>query len=187
MSLTSRKSIDIPDGVNIKFNEKEYELEVSGPKGVLKTKLNGAVIYLDGKELKVGIAESKFTKNNINRVLGLYNVLINNYIIGVKNGIKKSLELIGKGYKATSITENIIEFDLGYSHKYLVRIPSDITCNISGDKGKNIIDIIGIDKCLVGEICSIIKSLRKADPYKGKGFRNLGEVIKLKASKKTKK
>jgi large subunit ribosomal protein L6 len=105
-------------------------------------------------------------------------------IIGVSSGFEKKLELIGVGYKANMITNNVLELDLGYSHKVLFCIPKELTCKVEAQKGKNIIVILsGSDKFLVGQIASKIRDLRPVEPYKGKGFRYLGEYVRIKAGK----
>ena len=102
--------------------------------------------------------------------------------------MKKKLELIGVGYKANLIEKNILELDLGFSHKVLFCLPKEITCVVNSDKGKNVmISVTSCDKCLVGQICAKIKLLKPVEPYKGKGFRYSGEKVKLKLGKKAKK
>lgn len=187
MSLIGRGAIVIPEGVNVNFNNDSYDIEVSGPNGKMKNCLNGIKVIQEGNKLRVAIDEEKVEKNAVSRLNGLYFVLLRNMITGVSTGFKKQLELSGIGYKANLISNRIVEFSLGYSHKILFCLPENITCKVTDEKGKLIITISGPDKYLVGQICSKIKSLRPVEPYKGKGFRYVGEYVKLKLGKKVKK
>jgi large subunit ribosomal protein L6 len=114
---------------------------------------------------------------------GLYRSLINNLVVGVSEGYKKELELVGVGYKATN-NGNIIDMSLGYSHNIYLIVPSELKVETKMEKGKNpIITLQGTDKQLIGLVASKIKSLRKSEPYKGKGIKFVGEVIRRKAGK----
>ena len=114
---------------------------------------------------------------------GLYRSLINNQIIGVSQGYKINLELVGVGYKA-SAQNNTLELSLGYSHGIYLSLPADVKVTAETAKGKNpIITVEGIDKQLVGQVAAKIKSLRKVEPYKGKGIRFVGEKVRRKAGK----
>lgn len=185
MSTTS-KDINIPQGVNVKFDKSSFIVEVSGPKGTVADVFDGANIAVNNDKLSVSLDNSKFKSSDVGKILGLYYVLIKNMIKGVSTGFKKSLDLIGKGYKAALINKGVIEFDLGFSHKVLFCIPDGITCEIKSDKVKNIVTICGSDKALVGQISAKIRDLRPVEPYKGNGFRYTGEDIKLKVGKKVK-
>ncbi len=114
---------------------------------------------------------------------GLYRSLINNLVVGVSEGYKKELELVGVGYKATN-NGNIIDMSLGYSHNIYLVVPSELKVETKMEKGKNpIITLQGTDKQLIGLVASKIKSLLKSEPYKGKGIKFVGEVIRRKAGK----
>ena len=118
---------------------------------------------------------------------GLYRALLNNMIIGVVEGFKKELELVGVGYKA-SVQDNVLELSLGYSHSIFFSVPPEITVKAETAKGKNpIVCLEGIDKQLVGQVAAKLKSLRKVEPYKGKGIRFVGEQIRRKVGKATAK
>ena len=115
---------------------------------------------------------------------GLYRVLLQNMIDGVTKGFEKKLELIGVGYKANMLSQNVLELDLGFSHKILFVLPTGITCTVNMEKGKNItMNVSGNNKCLVGQIASNLRMLRPVEPYKGKGFRYVKEVVIRKAGK----
>ena len=114
---------------------------------------------------------------------GLYRALLNNMVVGVSNGYRQSLEIVGVGYKAT-VANNVLELSLGYSHGLFVALPDEVKASAITEKGKNpVVTLEGIDKELVGQVAAKIKSLRKVEPYKGKGIRNLGQVIRRKAGK----
>ena len=114
---------------------------------------------------------------------GLYRALINNMVVGVSSGYQKQLELVGVGYKATMNGKNL-ELSLGYSHAILVALPEEIKATTLTEKGKNpIITLESNDKQLIGQVSAKIRELRKIEPYKGKGVRFVGEVVRRKAGK----
>ena len=114
---------------------------------------------------------------------GLYRSLISNMIIGVSQGYKKDLELVGVGFKA-AVSDNVLELNLGYSHSIYLGVPSEIKAGAEMLKGKNpTISLEGIDKELIGQVDAKIKSLRKTEPYKGKGIKFVGEITRRKAGK----
>ncbi|MBQ2349803.1 MAG: 50S ribosomal protein L6 [Cytophagales bacterium] len=186
MSRIGKLKIVKLDNVEIMFDKNSGEVQVKGPKGVLRdTFLNGFNLIQDDKVLHVEI--EKKDDSNVEKVSafqGLYRALLQNMIDGVTKGFSKKLELIGVGYKASMTSANVLELDLGFSHKVLFVLPTGISCTVNGEKGKNIIVVIsGNNKCLVGQIASNLRMLRPVDPYKGKGFRYVGEVVRLKAGK----
>jgi large subunit ribosomal protein L6 len=114
---------------------------------------------------------------------GLYRALIANMVQGVSQGFKEQLELVGVGYKA-SAANNVLELSLGYSHGVFLAIPKELKVTAAQEKGTNpMITLEGIDKQLLGRVAAKIKSLRKVEPYKGKGIRFVGEYIRRKAGK----
>ena len=118
---------------------------------------------------------------------GLYRSLVNNMVIGVSTGYKTQLEVVGVGYKA-SVVNNILELNLGYSHNVFLAMPTEIKVTALTEKGQNPKVILeGIDKQLIGDVAAKIRSLRKVEPYKGKGIRFVGEVIRRKAGKSASK
>ena len=117
---------------------------------------------------------------------GLYRALINNMVIGVSQGFVKKLELVGVGYRATSVGQ-VIELALGYSHPIHLMLPPEVKVEAVTDRKSNpIITLESIDKQLLGQVCAKLRSLRKPEPYKGKGVRFQGEVIRRKAGKSAK-
>ena len=114
---------------------------------------------------------------------GLYRALLNNMVLGVSEGFKKELELVGVGYKASN-QGNVLELNLGYSHNIFFAVPEDLKVATETAKGQNPKVVVeGADKQLVGQVAAKIKSLRKVEPYKGKGIRFIGEQVRRKAGK----
>lgn len=114
---------------------------------------------------------------------GLYRALINNMIVGVSQGFTKNLELVGVGYRASHQGQNL-ELSLGYSHIFVLQVPSEVKLNTISEKGKNpIVELASHDKQLLGAVAAKIRSLRKPEPFKGKGVRYAGEVVRRKAGK----
>ena len=114
---------------------------------------------------------------------GLYRALINNMVLGVSTGLTHSLELVGVGYRASNQGQ-LLDLSLGYSHNFLINVPSDVKVETTMEKGKNpIIKLTSHDKQLVGAVTAKIRSLRKPEPYKGKGVKFVGEQIRRKAGK----
>jgi large subunit ribosomal protein L6 len=180
MSRIGKKPINIPAGVTVDVS-KYNEVTVKGPKGTLKQEVNPDItISVEGNQLSVARpTDSKRHKS----LHGLYRSLLNNMVIGVNEGYKKDLELVGVGYKATNQGQ-VLELSLGYSHNIFFAIPSEISLKTETPKGKNpLITLEGIDKELIGQIAAKIKSFRKVEPFKGKGVRFVGEVVRRKAGK----
>ena len=112
---------------------------------------------------------------------------MNNMVVGVSTGYKTEMEIVGVGYKAT-VANNVLELQLGYSHNVFVAVPGEIKVTAITEKGQNPKVILeGIDKQLIGDVAAKIRSLRKVEPYKGKGIRFVGEVIRRKAGKTSSK
>ena len=179
MSRIGKKPIAIPEGVTITNNGDS--VVVKGPKGELNQpfdpefKLNEE----DGKYVLVRPTEQKRHK----ALHGLYRSLINNAVIGVSEGYKKELELVGVGYRA-NVQNNVVELTLGYSHNIFLQVPVEITVKAENQKGKSPLIILeSIDKQLIGDVAAKIRSLRKVEPYKGKGVRFVGEQVRRKAGK----
>lgn len=179
MSRIGKAPISIPAGVTVTVEG--TEVIVKGAKGELRQDI--------GPEMKVGIDEGVLTvvrpteQKRHKAQHGLYRSLINNMIIGVSEGYKKDLELVGVGYKA-GVQNNVLELNLGYSHNIFLAIPSEVKVSAEMAKGKNPqISLESHDKQLVGAMAAKIRSLRKVEPYKGKGVRFVGEQIRRKAGK----
>lgn len=179
MSRIGNQPVKLPEGVT--FEEKNGEVTINGPKGSLKRVIDPEFkIKLEDGEVNI----KRPTEQKRHKALhGLYRSLINNMVIGVNEGYKKQLELRGVGFKAT-VQGNILELSIGYSHNIFFGIPDELTVTAETAKGKNpIVTVEGIDKELVGQVSAKIKSLRKVEPYKGKGIRFVGEHVRRKAGK----
>jgi large subunit ribosomal protein L6 len=180
MSRIGKKPINIPGGVTVDVSAHGL-VTVKGPKGTLTQDVNPDIeVKVEGSEVIVARpTESKRHKS----MHGLYRSLINNMVIGVSEGYKRDLELVGVGYKATNQGQ-ILELSLGYSHNIFFALPPNVSLKTETAKGKNpIITLEAIDKELIGQIAAKIKSLRKVEPYKGKGVRFVGEKVRRKAGK----
>ena len=180
MSRIGRKPVDVPSGVTVSVS-KDNVISVKGPKGELKETID--------RDIKVEIKDNTVellrpTDQIRHRAMhGLYRSLISNMVKGVTEGFKKELELVGVGYKAAN-QGNILDLSLGYSHNILFEIPKELKVATAQEKGKNpIITLESIDKQLLGQVCAKIRSLRKPEPYKGKGVKFVGEVLRRKAGK----
>ncbi len=180
MSRIGKKPINIPGGVTVDVSAHGL-VTVKGPKGTLTQDVNPDIeVKVEGQEVVVSRpTDSKRHKS----MHGLYRSLINNMIIGVSEGYKRDLELVGVGYKATNQGQ-VLELSLGYSHNIFFALPQSVSLKTETPKGKNpIITLEAIDKELIGQIAAKIKSLRKVEPYKGKGVRFVGEQVRRKAGK----
>jgi large subunit ribosomal protein L6 len=181
MSRIGRLPIELPQGVTFNFDKGTHTVSVKGPKGELFQVIDSdfSIKQEDGQILVERPTEQKRHK----AMHGLYRSLISNMIEGVKNGYKKQLELVGVGYKANA-QANVLELSLGYSHNIFVAIPQELKVQAVQEKGSNPTIILeGIDKQLIGQVAAKIKSLRKVEPYKGKGIRFTGEHVRRKAGK----
>ena len=180
MSRIGKLPVEIPVGVTVKVSDDKL-VTVKGPLGELTQQIDPAMdVEIEGNQLLVKRpSESKDHKSKH----GLYRSLINNMVVGVSEGYKKELELVGVGYRATN-NGNIIEFALGYSHNIFLQLPSDIKVETKSERNKNPLIILeSCDKQLLGQVCSKIRSFRKPEPYKGKGIKFVGEEIRRKSGK----
>ncbi|MBY0434777.1 MAG: 50S ribosomal protein L6 [Cyclobacteriaceae bacterium] len=181
MSRIGKMPITLPNGVTCTFEEASRKVTVKGPKGQLHQTLNpNFKVKVENGSVEV----TRPSEEKPDRALhGLYRALIANMVVGVSKGYKEELELIGVGYKA-SAQSNVLELSLGYSHSVFLAVPSELKLQAAQEKGANpIITLEGIDKQLIGQIAAKIKSLRKVEPYKGKGIRYVGEYVRRKAGK----
>ena len=179
MSRIGNKHIDIPAGVTVEVSELN-EVKVKGPKGELEFNFGPKMkITVDGTVLKV----ERPNDEKENRALhGTTRALINNMIKGVTEGFSKTLLIEGVGYRA-SLKGNVLVVAAGYSHLVELEIPKGLTVTCPSQTE---INIAGIDKQLVGEFAANVRKVRKPEPYKGKGIRYKGEVIRRKEGKKAK-
>ena len=180
MSRIGKKTIEVPAGVTVSVNA-DNVVTVKGPKGELKETLD--------RDIKIEIGEGvanivRPTDQIRHRAMhGLYRSLVSNMVKGVTEGYTKKLELVGVGFKA-SAQGNLLDMALGYSHNIVFEIPKELKVATSQEKGQNpMISFESIDKQLIGQVCAKIRSLRKPEPYKGKGVKFAGEVLRRKAGK----
>ncbi|GAA4177616.1 50S ribosomal protein L6 [Gryllotalpicola koreensis] len=175
MSRIGRLPIDIPAGVDVKIDG--AAVTVKGPKGELSLTV-ASPIEVKIEENQVLVTRPDDERNS--RALhGLTRSLINNNIVGVTQGYSKSLEIVGTGYRVAQ-KGAAIEFALGFSHPVTVEAPAGITFAVEGN---NKVTVTGIDKQLVGETAANVRKIKKPEPYKGKGIRYAGEVVRRKAGK----
>ena len=179
MSRIGKAIITIPAGVTV--TEKEGVVTVKGPKGELSQELTEG-ITIEQNEGTLTVNRPSDAKQH--RALhGLYRALINNMTVGVSEGFEKKLELVGVGYRA-SHTGQKLELALGFSHGIVLELPSEVKIDTLTEKGKNpIITLTSFDKQLIGMVAAKIRSFRKPEPYKGKGVRFVGEIVRRKAGK----
>ena len=180
MSRIGKKPVEIPSGVTVSFSA-EGVVTVKGPMGELKQTVDRDIKV----EVKDGVVDVIRPTDQIRHraMHGLYRSLISNMVKGVTEGYKKQLELVGVGYKASN-QGNLLDLALGYSHNIIFEIPKELKVSTSQEKGQNpMINFESIDKQLIGQVCAKIRSLRKPEPYKGKGVKFAGEVLRRKAGK----
>lgn len=177
MSRIGRKPIEVPAGVKISLDGNTVNVE--GPKGNLSFTHRDEVkveVSEDGKNVSV----TRENDQRMSRALhGLTRALINNMVLGVKNGYEKKLEVQGVGYLAT-VKDNVLTLRVGYANELKLPIPSGLTV-VCPDNTH--INISGCDKQSVGQFAAYVRSMRKPEPYKGKGIRYVGEVVKIKQGK----
>ena len=180
MSRIGKQPIIAAQGVTVTVSPSN-EITVKGPKGELKQQID--------REISVevtadGINVTRPTDQIRHRALhGLYRSLIANMVKGVTDGYRRELELVGVGFRAV-VTGQQIDMALGFSHNIIIELPTEIKASATAEKGQNPRIILeGIDKQLVGQIAAKIRSLRKPEPYKGKGVRYSDEIVRRKAGK----
>ncbi len=180
MSRIGKKPIVLPEKVTLTVSPSN-EITVKGPKGELKQQID--------RDIKVEVKDGEVVLTRPTEQIrhkamhGLYRSLIANMIQGVNEGFKKSLELVGVGYRA-AVQGQQLDMSLGYSHNIIILLPKEVTATATMEKGQPPkVFLESIDKQLVGQVAAKIRSLRKPEPYKGKGVRFVGEVVRRKAGK----
>ena len=179
MSRIGKLSVNIPAGVTISVNN--GVVTVKGPKGELKQEINPNItVEVEGNVCNV----TRPNDEKENRAMhGLYRSLINNMVIGVSEGYKKTLELVGVGYRASN-NGQVLELSLGYTHAIYLGLAPEIKVQTISERNQNpLIVLESCDKQLLGQVCAKIRSFRKPEPYKGKGVKFQGEVVRRKAGK----
>lgn len=181
MSRIGKLPIAIPAGVTVTVSN-ENVVTVKGPKGELSQMVDPIIsVNVEGTEVHV-------TRPNDEKEArakhGLYRALIHNMVVGVSEGYKKTLELVGVGYRVELAQPQVLNFTLGYTHPIYLALPQEIKVETKSERNQNPLVILeSADKQLIGQVCAKIRSFRKPEPYKGKGIRFQGEVVRRKAGK----
>lgn len=180
MSRIGKSPVTIPSGVEVTLNGNE--ITVKGPKGTLTQ-------VIDTDQVNVSIEGNVITVSretetpDVRSKHGLYRSLISNMVIGVSEGYKKVLEIVGVGFRA-SATGQQLELALGFSHPIVIELPAEVKVTAETEKGKApVVTLESFDKQLVGQVAAKIRSFRKPEPYKGKGIKFVGEELRRKAGK----
>ncbi|CCX44714.1 50S ribosomal protein L6 [Prevotella sp. CAG:1031] len=180
MSRIGKAPIAIPAGVTVTV-DKDNTVTVKGPKGTLSQKVN--------PDLTVEVADGHLTVSRPSddrehrAQHGLFRALLHNMVVGVSTGYCKEMELVGVGYRA-SASGQVLELSLGYSHAIYLKLPPEVKVEAKSERNKNPLIILeSDDKQLLGQVCAKIRSLRKPEPYKGKGIKFVGEIIRRKSGK----
>ena len=180
MSRIGKQPVVIPAGVTVTVSS-DNVVAVKGPKGELKEAID--------RDITVAVADGQInltrpTDQIRHRAMhGLYRSLVSNMVKGVTEGYKKDLELVGVGFKAAN-TGNLLDLALGYSHNIIFEVPKELKVTTLTEKGQNPkIMLEGNDKQLIGQVAAKLRSLRKPEPYKGKGVKYAGEILRRKAGK----
>ena len=183
MSRIGKMPIAIPAGVEVKQND--GVITVKGPKGELSQKVDSSIkVKVENGEMVFEIDENSPVNIKQKQAFhGLYRALVNNMVVGVSEGFKKTLELVGVGYRVSN-QGNIVEFSLGYTHPIFIQLPPEVKVETKSERNQNpVIMLESCDKQLLGLICAKIRSFRMPEPYKGKGILFKGEVIRRKSGK----
>ena len=179
MSRIGKAPIAIPAGVTVTVSGEK--VTVKGPKGTLEQPVHSdlSVKVEDGH-----VIVTRPTDDREHRAQhGLWRALIHNMVVGVSEGYRKEMELVGVGYRATA-TGQVLELALGYSHAIYIKLPPEVKVEAKSERNKNPLIILeSDDKQLLGQVCAKIRSLRKPEPYKGKGIKFVGEIIRRKSGK----
>ena len=187
MSRIGKLPISIPEKVNVSVSA-DNTVTVSGNGKQLSQKVDPSILVkVEDNQVVLSYANGKTyadaTKQE-HAYHGLYRALINNMVIGVSTGFKKELELVGVGYRVNEKPGNTLELILGYTHSIYMQLPAEIKFETKSERNKNPLIILqSRDKQLLGMVCAKIRSFRKPEPYKGKGVKFVGEVIRRKSGK----
>ena len=179
MSRIGKAPIAIPAGVTVKVDGNT--VTVKGPKGELTETVNPDIT------VKVEDGHVVLTRPSDDRehraMHGLYRALVHNMVVGVSEGYRKEMELVGVGYRANA-SGQVLDLSLGFSHAIYIKLPAEIKVEAKSERNKNPLIILeSADKQLLGQVCAKIRSLRKPEPYKGKGIKYVGEIIRRKSGK----
>ncbi|ADF54166.1 MAG: 50S ribosomal protein L6 [Zunongwangia sp.] len=178
MSRIGKSPITIPEGVNVDF--KDGFVTVKGKLGELKQEINDIEVNVEDNVISF---ERSSEKSDQKAKHGLYRALVNNMIEGVTNGFTKELELVGVGYRASNQGQKL-DLAVGYSHNIVIDLAPEVKVETISEKGKNpVVKLTSHDKQLLGQVAAKIRSFRVPEPYKGKGIKFKGEIIRRKAGK----
>ena len=183
MSRIGKLPISIPSGVTVA--QKDGVVTVKGPKGELSQKVDASIkMKIEDGQITFEVDENSPVNYKQKQAFhGLYRALVNNMVIGVSEGYKKTMELVGVGYRVSN-QGNLIEFSLGYTHPIFLQLPKEVKVETKSERNQNpIITLESCDKQLLGLICAKIRSFRMPEPYKGKGILFQGEGIRRKSGK----
>ena len=184
MSRIGKLPINIPAGVTVTLQDNV--VSVKGPKGELSQAVDPSIIVsIENNEVTFAIDENNDTVDTKQKQAfhGLYRSLVHNMVVGVSEGYRKELELIGVGFRVSN-QGNVIEFSLGYTHPIYLQLPKEIKVETKTERNKNpFVYLESCDKQLLGFVCAKIRSFRKPEPYKGKGILFVGEQIRRKSGK----
>jgi large subunit ribosomal protein L6 len=179
MSRVGKAPIVVPNGVTVTIDGRT--VAVTGPKGSLEREIPGEItVRQDEGNLLVERPDDERQNRAFH---GLTRALVNNMVVGVTEGYRKQLDIVGVGYRAAAKTPTTLELALGFSHPVVVNAPAGVTFEVPSPTR---IEIVGIDKQMVGQVAANIRSIRKPEPYKGKGVRYAGEHVARKAGKAAK-
>ncbi|MBR0182673.1 MAG: 50S ribosomal protein L6 [Bacteroidaceae bacterium] len=183
MSRIGKLPITIPAGVTVTYSDNK--VTVKGKKGELTQAIDPSIqVKISDKEIVFEIDEKADVDTKQKQAFhGLYRSLVNNMVVGVSEGYKKSMELVGVGYRVSN-QGNLVEFSLGYTHSIFFQLPKEIIVETKSERNQNpLITLESCDKQLLGQVCAKIRSFRKPEPYKGKGILFVGEQIRRKSGK----
>ena len=183
MSRIGKLPIVIPSGVTV--SQDNGLITVKGPKGEKSQKVDSSIkVSIENGHILFEVDEKSSVNIKQKQAFhGLYRSLVNNMVVGVSEGYKKVLELVGVGYRVSN-QGNLVEFSLGYTHPIFIQLPSEVKVETKSERNQNPLLILeSCDKQLLGLICAKIRSFRKPEPYKGKGVLFQGEVIRRKSGK----
>ena len=183
MSRIGKLPITIPAGVTVTYSDNK--VTVKGKKGELTQAIDPSIqVKISDNEIVFEIDEKADVDTKQKQAFhGLYRSLVNNMVVGVSEGYKKSMELVGVGYRVSN-QGNLVEFSLGYTHSIFFQLPKEIIVETKSERNQNpLITLESCDKQLLGQVCAKIRSFRKPEPYKGKGILFVGEQIRRKSGK----
>jgi large subunit ribosomal protein L6 len=177
MSRIGRLPIPVPNGVDVAIDGRD--VTVKGPKGTLSHTIAEPIEIAKGEDGTLAVTRPN-DENKVRALHGLSRTLVANMVLGVTQGYSKTLEIVGVGYRVQAKSPTQLEFALGFSHPVIIDAPEGVSFRV---ERPTLFHVDGIDKQKVGEIAANIRKLRKPDPYKGKGVRYQGEVIRRKVGK----